>query len=440
MDSRPLVPPEAGQGDGPSSVWYAATVFFPAFCMFTAFGASLLTMPLTVQGWGLDVGNVAYLTTVKEVSELVANFPASTILVHVGARGSMLLGSALYAAIGVPLALAPDYASFALFFLFQGVVVKVYNRGQGAILKDAGGKRGRVSSTLVTCKYVAMAAAPHLTARMAEPLGGAQHMYFVQVGLGILMVGSLLATPRPPDQIAAATTPPLAKVGGAKGGEGAAAVGYGAVLRDPDSRRDLAAAASMCSLVSMLRGAYNVLLPVSLLALGLPPSAASLSMSMTYGVAAVFPLLVGRWLDAAGRRPCAVASMVCFAVGHGGLGLASLLGPSDARLAAVVAASALALGLADSLSAPLGYTLKGDAAASEERRCLDQGWAAGDVKARVARFMATLDVALDFVGIFYPIALGLVATKVSVVAASFLFAGVACAGFGGVLSSSALSV
>merc|ERR1712060_1039313 len=91
-------------------------------------------------------------------------------------------------------------------------------------------------------------------------------------------------------------------------------------------------------------------------------------------------------------------------------------------MGAVVLASAFFLGVADAVSSPLSYTLKGDAASREENRLESDGFSAEDVKARVAKFFAALDVLLDAVGIAYPLVLGLLATYATASSLGIAFA------------------
>ncbi|CAE8662671.1 unnamed protein product, partial [Polarella glacialis] len=413
-------------------VWYSFSILLPGLCMFTSFGMSLLTLPLVVQSWGLELGSVAYLKSVAEVSELLANFPASAALLRLGPRRAMLLGALLYAAVGLPLATAPNYPSLAVAYLLQGVVVKVYNRGQGALMKDIPKhRRGKVSGLLSTCKFAAMAFAPRLTAALLHPMGGAQHIFFVQVGLGVAMAALLCVPSRVPGKVALLGASATDKLAGCEetakvGRDSAAELTYAALLQDTSCRRDLANTSGMCAFVSMLRGAANILLTVAGLSLGLPASTVALSLTVTFGVAFAFSFAAGAALDSLGRRPCAALSMGLFLVGFGGLGLIWCL--PGASVVPMLMVSAGFLGAADSISSPLGFTLKGDAAARQEGRLQEQSLSKDAVKQQMAKFFAVLDVILDAVGIVYPIVLGLLATRGSTCLASFAFSGVAAAG------------
>lgn len=394
-----------------------ATCYVPSALSFFSYGFGTLAFPLICQNWDIPIATVAYLKSVAEIAETVFSLPASSAAIHYGAKGSLMLGSFGYTLSTVGLATAPGVITLAFSYFLQSGAIKIYNRGRSLIIKDVPKTfYGRTNGYLILLRCIFMSVAPLALSMMLWGIGNVQHVFLVQTILGVLMMVSIFLDREPSSHEQHETKTKKRTKTDPSTEKAQSEVSYSDTVVG-ERRVVLARTVGLCSCISMLIGAYNILLPVATVALGLPISYVALSMTLCYAVAGGFSVLGGKVVDKFGARKTMLAAMLLLSAGHLTLGILS--SAHAGAVPCVLGAAAVCLGLGDALASPLRGVLKNTNADCVKKWAQENG---KDEKAAIAKSFGILDIMIDVVGVFYPIGLGLCATYLSAACASIAFA------------------
>lgn len=260
-----------------------------------------------------------------------------------------------------------------------------------------------------------MSVAPAALGLMRNAISSIQNVFLFQSLLGVMMTVSISVDCRTsdlwPHDTAQKNQEPRGKL---------AEVQDDVLYRDivaGDCQAALVRTVGLCSCISMLIGAYNILLPVASICSEIPISRISACMTLCYGIAGLFSTLGGNMVDKLGRRTTMTAAMVFLASGH--LSLAMLSAVRTCFKVPVLTTAAVLFGLGDSIASPLRGVLKNDNADCVKKWAQEHN---RNERMAIAKSFGLLDMLLDMVGVSYPIALGLCATYLSSTFASAAFA------------------
>eukprot|EP00930_Biecheleria_cincta_P047378 TRINITY_DN32830_c0_g1_i1.p1 TRINITY_DN32830_c0_g1~~TRINITY_DN32830_c0_g1_i1.p1 ORF type:complete len:441 (+),score=51.06 TRINITY_DN32830_c0_g1_i1:61-1383(+) len=395
----------------PQPRWKELTTacYIPSALSFFSYGLGLLAFPLICQSWHLPVVTVSYLKTIAELAETAFSFPASTVAIRYGAKGSLLLGSFGFTLSTFGLAAVSNFSSLAACYFVQSGAIKIFNRGRSIIMKDVpNGFYGRVNGYLILLRCIFMSVAPVALSLLLSTIENIQHVFLLQSLLGLMMMVSISVDCKASDPGPHHKAPKSQEPGG-KLAEKRDCVYYRDMFTG-DCQAVLLRTVGLCSCISMLIGAYNILLPVASIGCAIPISQISACMTLCYGIAGLFSMLGGNMVDKLGRRTTMAAAMLLLASGHLCLGMLSALTVTNHCKVPVLVAAAVLFGLGDSIASPLRGVLKNGNADCVKKWAREHN---RNEKAAIAKSFALLDVLLDLVGVSYPIALGLCATYFS---------------------------
>jgi MFS family permease len=320
----------------------AVTGFGPSLLFGLGEGAILPVIPLSARELGASIPQAALVVTLIGVGSLVSNIPASVLTMRRGERWA-IVAAALWCAVAMALCgWTSRLAVFALGSFMVGMSQAVFSLARQSYLTEAVPPefRARAMSTLGGVMRIGMFAGPFIAAAAIHRFGIAAAY---GVGIGALLVAALVAA-RLPD------LEPAIGPAGTGAGVVPSAPTLASTLRD--HRRVFVTLGIGVMLVSAVRAARQVVIPLWAEHLGLGASIASL----IYGIAGGIDMLVfypaGMVMDRKGRRWVAVPSMAI-------MGGALLLTPLSHSAASLLAA-AMAIGFGNGIGSGMVMTIGAD--------------------------------------------------------------------------------
>ena len=337
--SSPPAPPDATPSTEFSFKRIAVPIFGPSLLFGVGEGAILPIIPLVARDLGASVPMAALVVALIGIGSLLNNIPASLITVRWGERWAIVVAG-LWSAIGMALCVWTSHlALFAVGCLMVGMSQAVYNLARQSYLTEAVpiAYRARALSTLGGVSRIGMFLGPFLGAAAVHVFGLTAAFVVGMVGaVGAAALGArvpdLETPPVPPGQ-----TPP-------------AATTIASTLRD--HRNVLLTLGFGVVLVSAVRAARQVVIPLWADHLALAPAVASLIYGLSGGIDMLVFYPAGKVMDHKGRRWVAVPSMVI-------MGTALLLMPFTTGFNTLLLA-ALAIGFGNGIGSGLIMTLGAD--------------------------------------------------------------------------------
>lgn len=339
----------------PSQRSLFVTVYLPAAMFGVGQGAAAPVIALTARDLGASLGMAGLIVALAGLGTLIGDLPAGWLVVRLGERGAILLGSAI-GAVGVAVCLFAD----SLWLLGSGVVITglanaVWGLARQSYLTEVipFARRARAMSTLAAMMRLGFFAGPFLGALVIHVMG-ARGGFAVQLG-AVLLAAFLMA--RLPDV-----------PGGGPAGRAASSGLPRATLGEVVAahRTLLVTLGGGALLMGLARASRTAVLPLWADHLGVDP----VTISLIFGISAAVDVAVsypaGLLMDRFGRRAIAVPSLVILAAGY-------LLLPL-ATAAPVLGAVALVLGIGNGLSNGVIMTLGADVAPAATRAAFFGAW------------------------------------------------------------------
>ncbi|SDB93376.1 Predicted arabinose efflux permease, MFS family [Sanguibacter gelidistatuariae] len=340
----------------PSQRSLFATVYLPAAMFGLGQGAAAPVIALTARGLGASLGVAGLVVALAGLGTIIGDLPAGRLVVRLGERGAILLGSAI-GVVGVALCLFAD----TLWLLGAGVVITglanaVWGLARQSYLTEVipFARRARAMSTLAGMMRLGFFVGPFLGALAIHAMG-ARGGFAVQLG-AVLLAAVLMA--RLPDLPGSGPASRSAAAGSSR------RVTLGDVI--VTHRRLLATLGVGVLLMGLARASRMAVLPLWADHLGVDP----VTISLIFGVSAAVDVAVsypaGLLMDRLGRRAIAVPSLLILAAGY----LLLTLATSTPTLGVV----ALILGVGNGLSNGVIMTLGADVAPAATRAAFFSAW------------------------------------------------------------------
>eukprot|EP00928_Gymnodinium_smaydae_P027855 TRINITY_DN21403_c0_g1_i1.p1 TRINITY_DN21403_c0_g1~~TRINITY_DN21403_c0_g1_i1.p1 ORF type:complete len:512 (+),score=58.17 TRINITY_DN21403_c0_g1_i1:54-1538(+) len=402
-----------------------------------SYGAGLVALPLfLLRTLGMPYVYMGGYKVAQELAELVANNPSAWVVGRFGWRGGLGSGGCGFLVASVMLALAalyeaslPKVLAYAVFlcaYFFQCGSMKFFNRGSAILTSElVSHNRGRHSNLQAGLRYITTALGPWLAGVLMASSLGVNAVFSSMVMIGSFAAVSIYFSLKTTSTIPAKA--PKAKA--ALGERVAVDTGYSHFLRDPVTRREWLLASVSCLIIVLLRGCFNMMVPIQATSLGLESNDVALTFVWCNSCGFSMFWIGGMILDKLGRRWSAVPACALFGAAF------LLLGRSQG--ASGMHGAAVFFGFGETISGGIKRSLKADFTDRAFRHRLsqtrDEIGGEGDVAVATlhkARFSAMIDNALDSVGIIYPVMLAFVAQTYSPFAACCCCA---CLGVLGVL-------
>lgn len=339
----------------PSQRSLFVTVYLPAAMFGLGQGAAAPVIALTARDLGASLGMAGLVVALAGLGTLIGDLPAGRLVVRLGERGAILLGSAI-GAVGVGLCLFAD----TLWLLGVGVVITglanaVWGLARQSYLTEVipFARRARAMSTLAGMMRLGFFAGPFLGALVIHAMG-ARGGFAVQLG-AVLLAAFLMA--RLPDV-------PGSGPAGRSAASGLPRATLGEVVAA--HRTLLATLGGGALLMGLARASRTAVLPLWADHLDVDPVAISLIFGVSAAVDVAVSYPAGLLMDRFGRRAIAVPSLVILAAGYLLLPLASS--------APVLGVVALVLGIGNGLSNGVIMTLGADVAPAATRAAFFGAW------------------------------------------------------------------
>lgn len=332
------------------------TVYVPAAMFGLGQGAAAPVIALTARDLGASLGMAGLVVALAGLGTIIGDLPAGRLVVRLGERGAILLGSAV-GAVGVALCLvAPTLWLLGVGVVLTGLANAVWGLARQSYLTEVIPvmRRARAMSTLAGMMRLGFFLGPFLGALVIHAMG-TRGGFAVQLGAVVLAALLMARLPDVPGGGAAER---------AAASAGAPRATLGEVILA--HRVLLATLGSGALLMGLARASRMAILPLWADHLGLD----AVTVSLVFGVSAAVDVLVsypaGLLMDRFGRRAVAVPSLLILA---GGYLLLPLAGSTP-----VLTVVALVLGVGNGLSNGVIMTLGADVAPAATRAAFFGAW------------------------------------------------------------------
>lgn len=359
-------------------------IYLPSLLFGIGQGAIVPVIALSALERGASVAVAAVAVAALGVGRILGDLPAGMLVERIGERRSMLVATAMAVAALTTCVFGPSVWLLCCGLVAVGTTSSVWGLARQAYITDVMPYeyRGRALSTLGGMQRIGLVVGPLLAAAAMGPLGIAG-AYWIHVAAAALAAALLLLLPEPDASVRS----------------GRRRVPTESVVTIVRRHRRLFATIGVGTLmISAVRSARQVLVPLWADHIGLSPAATSLLYGLTGVVEMVMFYPGGLAMDRFGRRPIVVAAML-------GLGLPLVALPFTSTVA-TLAIAATVMALANGLGSGMNMTIGADVSPAQGRStflgawrlCMDAGNGMGPVAVGVITAAAALGPAAMFMG------------------------------------------
>lgn len=328
----------------------------PTVLFSTGEGAIIPVLPVTAGDLGADLAVAGLISAMLVVGELIGDIPSGVIIAHIGERTAMICAAGLSVLGLLTAVLAPNPLVLGLGILVVGISTATFALARHAFMTTfvPAEYRARALSTLGGTFRLGYLVGPFIGAGVITLTHSAASAYWIHVVGCAAAATVLLVLPDPEKMFGVRATPGRESAGEAE----VEAESRGLFATIVANRRVLATLGSGAMLVSALRTARQVMLPLWAVAIGLHEIDTSIIIGIAGAVDFSLFFVGGSIMDRFGRTWVAVPSMIGLGIGHLVLALTWLLPGREPWFVAV----ALFLSLANGIGAGILMTLGADLA------------------------------------------------------------------------------
>ncbi|MGN6326864.1 MFS transporter [Pseudolysinimonas sp.] len=342
----------------PAFRWRSVGVaaLLPTVLFSTGEGAIIPVLPVTAGDLGASLAVAGLISAMLVVGELVGDIPSGVIIARIGERTAMI-GASVLSVLGLLTAvLAPNPFVLGVGILVVGVATAVFALARHAFMTTfvPAEYRARALSTLGGTFRLGYLIGPFIGAGVIALTGSAASAYWVHVG-GCAAAAIVLVLLPDPERMFGARA---GRTGSRSAGEEEVEQEAQGLFRTiAANRRVLATLGSGSMLVSALRTARQVVLPLWAVAIGLHETQTSIIIGIAGAVDFSLFFLGGSIMDRFGRLWVAVPSMIGLGIGHIVLALTWFLPAREPWFVAVAVFLSLANGIGAGILMTLGADL-----------------------------------------------------------------------------------
>jgi len=325
-------------------------------------GAIIPILPVAAGNLGANLAVAGLISAMLVVGELLGDIPSGVIIAHIGERTAMI-GAAGLSVLGLLTAvLAPNPLVLGIGIAVVGIATAVFALARHAFMTSfvPAEYRARALSTLGGTFRLGYLIGPFIGAGVILLTHSAASAYWIHVGGCALAAIVLIVLPDPEKMFGGH---------GTRGGHGCghvatpgeqelAAESHGLFRTIAANRHVLATVGSGSTLVSALRAARQVVLPLWAVGIGLDETTTSVIIGIAGAVDFSLFFLGGSIMDRFGRLWVVVPSMIGLGLGHILLAVTWFLPGREPWFIAV----AMLLSLANGIGAGILMTLGADLA------------------------------------------------------------------------------
>lgn len=334
----------------------------PTVLFSTGEGAIIPVLPVTAGDLGANLAVAGLISAMLVVGELIGDIPSGVIIAHIGERTAMICAAALSVLGLLTALLAPNPFVLGLGILVVGIATATFALARHAFMTTfvPAEYRARALSTLGGTFRLGYLVGPFIGAGVITLTHSAASAYWIHVA-GCAAAAIVLLVLPDPEKLFGVRGGGSARAGAHAESAGEAEVGAesrGLFATIVANRRVLATLGTGSMLVSALRTARQVVLPLWAVAIGLHEIDTSIIIGIAGAVDFSLFFLGGSIMDRFGRTWVAVPSMIGLGIGHLVLALTWFLPGREPWFVAV----ALFLSLANGIGAGILMTLGADLA------------------------------------------------------------------------------
>lgn len=369
----------------------ALAAFLPTLLFSIGEGAIIPIIPIAAGNLGANLAMAGFIASMVMLGELAGDIPSGWLVGRIGERASMI-GAAVVAVFGVVVCLlAPNYWVLMVGIFVVGIATAVFALARHAFMTSFVplAYRARALSTLGGIFRCGWFIGPLIASLVITVTGSTQSVFWIFIVSCVGSIAVLLALPDPE------------RTFGSRGvrtaGESDAQERTHGLFRTIWSfRAVLIRMGSGAALVSAVRSARTVLLPLWAVSIGINEANTALIIGIAGAVDFALFYASGQIMDRFGRQWSALPSMLGLGVGFLALSLSHDL---DARVAWFVGV-ALFLAVANGIGSGIIMTLGADLAPRDRPAAFLGAWRfsadAGQAAAPLAVSLLTAVVSISF--------------------------------------------
>jgi MFS family permease len=377
----------------------ALAAFLPTLLFSIGEGAIIPIIPIAAGNLGASLAMAGLIASMVMLGELVGDIPSGWVVSRFGERTSMI-GAAVVAIAGVVVCLlAPNYWVLLVGIFLVGIATAVFALARHAFMTSyvPARYRARALSTLGGVFRAGWFVGPLIASLVIAATGSTQSVFWIFIISCLGSVIVLLALPDPEKMFG--PSPRTADESGAlltEGEEEAEQRTHGLFRTIWSFREVLLRMGGGVSLVSAVRSARTVLMPLWAVSIGLGESNTALIIGIAGAVDFALFYASGQIMDRFGRLWSAIPSMIGLGIGFVVLAFSHDL---DARVAWYIGVS-IFLSVANGIGSGIIMTLGADLAPAEKPAAFLGAWRfssdAGQAAAPLVVSLLTAVVSISF--------------------------------------------
>ncbi|WP_348787320.1 MFS transporter [Leifsonia sp. NPDC080035] len=368
----------------------ALAAFLPTLLFSIGEGAIIPIIPIAAGNLGATLAMAGFIASMVMLGELAGDIPSGWLVSRIGERRSMIGGAAV-AILGVVVCLlAPNYWVLMAGIFVVGVATAVFALARHAFMTTyvPPRYRARALSTLGGVFRCGWFVGPLIASLVIALTGSTQSVFWIFIVSCLGSVVMLVALPDPETMFG--PSPRVADAAGelvTAGEEDAEERTHGLFRTIWSFRAVLARMGSGVALVSAVRSARTVLMPLWAVSIGLSESNTALIIGIAGAVDFALFYASGQIMDRFGRMWSAIPSMLGLGAGFAVLAFTHDL---DAKVTWYIVVS-IALSVANGIGSGIIMTLGADLAPKERPAAFLGAWRfAGDAGQAVAPLFVSL--------------------------------------------------
>jgi MFS family permease len=348
--------------NAPAFRWRTVGVaaLLPTVLFSTGEGAIIPVLPVTAGDLGANLAVAGLISAMLVVGELLGDIPSGVIIAHIGERTAMICAAGLSVLGLLTAVLAPNPFVLGIGILIVGIATATFALARHAFMTTfvPAQYRARALSTLGGTFRLGYLVGPFIGAGVITLTHSAASAYWIHVVGCAAAAIVLLVLPDPEKMFGARAV--ASGVGRGRESAGEAEVdaeSRGLFATIVANRHVLATVGTGAMLVSALRTARQVVLPLWAVAIGLHETETSIIIGIAGAVDFSLFFLGGSIMDRFGRLWVVVPSMIGLGIGHLVLALTWFLPGREPWFVAVAVFLSLANGIGAGILMTLGADL-----------------------------------------------------------------------------------
>ena len=182
-----------------SFIYFAVSLYIPAFFITLGFGLVSPVLPLYAQTFGVPYAMVALITTANALGRIICDIPLGALCDKLGRRNLAILGPLIVTVSAILCGLAQSFYELLFYRAITGIGMAMWMIARQAIVADSVDPsiRGRVMSTFMGINMVGMGTGPAVGGIIAEFWDYRAPFFFYAASTFVSLVACLILVREP---------------------------------------------------------------------------------------------------------------------------------------------------------------------------------------------------------------------------------------------------